>query len=63
MRLVSIHETKELPQNTRVFTKEEHQGAKHKKHWYQSYHKKAKPYRWPRKTGPSPEGYNEHILR
>ncbi len=63
MKLSSLNESDGLPHNTRVWTPEEHQGAKHKKHWYQQYYVKAKPYTWPKKTGgKEATGYKDHIL-
>lgn len=62
MKLASIHESRKLPSHTKVFQKDEHQGAKHPKRWYQKYARKATPYRWPRLVGPKPVGYSEHIL-
>lgn len=63
MKLSFLNESDGLPHQDKVWQKEEHQGAKHKKHWYQQYYVKAKPYRWPKKTGgKEATGYKEHIL-
>lgn len=64
MKLSLLHESDGLPHQNKVWQKEEHQGAPHKKHWYQKYYKKAKPYRWPKTTGGTQAtGHKEHILR
>jgi len=46
----------------KVWQKEEHQNAPHKKHWYQKYQLNARPYRQSKTTGPKPEDYEKHIL-
>lgn len=62
MKLRELHEGMGQGKK-KVWDAEEKQGGSHPKRWYQRYERKAVPYRWPRTTGPKPEGYKEHILK
>ena len=59
---MKLSDMRRPPRAKKVWQADEHQGVAHPRRWYQSYARNAKPYRQSKQTGPTPEGYSDHIM-